>query len=344
MRMIAACLAAFACAISADARAATVPESWDRGFVLTAFWHDEYDAFDVTTSLQELRSMGANSVALIATWYQPALDSSVMTPDAFRTPSDESLMRVARAAKAHGMKVMLRLVVDVESGGSRTLIEPRVPELWFATYARMVDHYSELARSAGVDSLQIGVELSGLTDGYEARWRSLVGRARAQFDGELSYGANWDEYPRIRWWDDLDVIAIDAYFPLAPDTRRRSEDEIVHAWTESVDRWGARARHLDDIRAVQRRFAKPVIFSEIGYASIAGNLAEPWRTDGRYSAEAQLRGTNAAFRAFAGEPWFRGMYFWQWRPVPGAGGPGDTDHTPQAKPAQQAIAGWFGGR
>ena len=338
------CLAALACLASADARAETVPDSWDRGFVLTAWWHDGYAAFDATTSLQELSAMGANSVALIATWYQPALDSSVMTPDPFRTPSDESLVRIARAAEARGMKVMLRLVVDVESGGSRTLIEPRLPALWFDAYARMVDHYAALAQSTDVDSLQIGVELSGLTNGYEDRWRSLVRRAREGFDGELSYGANWDEYRRLQWWDALDVIAIDAYFPLAPDPRLRSEDEIVRAWTRSVDRWGGSARHLEEIREVQRRFAKPVIFSEIGYASIAGNLVEPWRTDGRYSAEAQLRATNAAFRAFVGEPWFRGMYFWQWRPVPGAGGPGDTDHTPQGKPAQQAIAAWFGGR
>jgi hypothetical protein len=343
MRLLAACLAMVACAAPADARAATVPASWDRGFVLTAFWHNEYTGFDAATSLRELRAAGANSVALIVTWYQPEIHSSVMTPDPFRTPSDESLVRIMRAAEANGLDVMLRLVVDVESGTSRTLIEPQLPGLWFDAYGRMVDHYSALARSGGIDSLQIGVELSGMTDGYEADWRSLVARARARFDGELTYGANWDEYPRIHWWDALDAVAIDAYFPLAADARPRSEDEIAGAWTETVDRWGARSRHLDEIRAVQARTGKPVLFSEIGYASIEGNLVEPWRTDGRYSGEAQVRATNAAIRVFAGEPWFRGMYFWQWRPVPGAGGPGDTDHTPQAKPAQRAIAGWFGG-
>ncbi len=342
MRPLAAVLAAVALAGAGDARAAAVPTSWDRGFVLTAWWHDHYADFETATSLRELDASGANAVALIATWYQPTLDSSVVAPDPLRTPSDESLARAVRSAKRHGMKVMLRLVVDVESGESRTAIAPRLPALWFDTYARMVDHYSSLARAAGVDALQIGVELSGLTYGWISRWRKLVHRARTRFDGELSYGANWDEFPRIRWWDAVDAIAVDAYFPLAADARPRSEEEIVHAWSASVDQYGNRARYIDELAAVQRRFRRPVIFSEIGYASVEGTLVEPWRTDGRYSAQAQLRATNAAIRAFVGKPWFRGMYFWQWHPAVGAGGAGDTDHTPEGKPAARAIASWFG--
>jgi hypothetical protein len=328
-----ALLILLALAGAGDARAAAVPASWDRGFVLTAFWHDQYAGFETATSLRELRVLGANAVALIATWYQPALDSSVVSPDPLRTPSDESIVRAARAAKGQGMKVMLRLVIDTESGESRTAIAPRLPGLWFETYAGMVDRYARLAQSADVDALQIGVELSSLTNGWETRWRSLVRRARTRFDGGLSYGANWDEFQRLRWWDAVDAIAVDAYFPLAADERPRSEEEIVQAWTATVD----------ELAAVQRRFARPVIFSEIGYASTEGNLVEPWRTDGRYSPEAQVRATNAAFRAFTDQPWFRGMYFWQWHPAIGAGGPGDTDHTPEGKPAARAIASWFGG-
>ena len=339
-----ALLVAVALGGAGHARAATVPPSWDRGFVLTAWWHDQYAGFETATSLRELHASGANAVALIATWYQPTLDSSIVAPDPFRTPSDESLARAVRAAKLHGMKVMLRLVVDVESGESRTAITPRLPALWFDTYAHMVGHYALLAQSVGVDALQIGVELSGLTNGWDTRWRSLVSRARLRFNGELSYGANWDEFPRIRWWDAVDAIAVDAYFPLAADARPRSEDEIVQAWTATVDQYGNRLRYIDQLAAVQRRFRRPVIFSEIGYASIEGNLVEPWRTDGRYSAEAQVRATNAAFRAFTGQPWFRGMHFWQWHPAIGAGGVGDTDHTPEGKPAAQAIASWFGTR
>lgn len=333
MRPLAALLTALALAGAGNAHAATVPASWDRGFVLTAWWHDQYAGFEAATSLRELHALGANAVALIATWYQPALDSSVVAPDPFRTPSDESLVRAIRNAKEQGMEVVLRLVVDTESGESRTAIAPRLPGLWFDTYERMLDHYASLAQSAEVDALQVGVELSQLTNGWDARWRSLVERARATFDGELSYGANWDEFPHVRWWDALDVIAVDAYFPLAPDRLPRSEDEIVSAWTTSAA----------DLAAVARRFGRPVVFSELGYASVEGNLVEPWRTDGRYSAEAQVRATNAAFRAFADKPWFRGMYVWQWHPGLGAGGPGDTDHTPEGKPAARTIASWFGG-
>lgn len=343
MRLLAALLAVLAFAGAGDAHAANVPASWDRGFVLTAWWHDDYADFETATALGELEASGANAVALIATWYQPALDSSVVAPNFFRTPSDESLVRAIRTAKLRDMKVMLRLVVDLEAGGSRTEIAPRIPELWFESYARMVDHYAVLARKANVDALQIGVELSGLTDGWDSRWRALVDRARARFEGELSYGANWDEFARIRWWDAVDVIAVDAYFPLAPDPLPRSEEEIVQAWTATVDQYGTRHRYIDELAAVHRRFRRPVIFSEIGYASRVGALVEPWRTDGTYSEDAQLQATNAAIRAFLVKPWFRGMYFWQWHPAVGSGGPGDTDHTPEGKAAASAIAWWFGG-
>src|SRR5688572_28957372 len=141
MRALAVVLTALALAGAGDAHAAAVPASWDRGFVLTAWWHDQYAGFETATSLRELHASGANAVALIATWYQPALDSSVVAPDPFRTPSDESLVRAIRTAKAQGMKVMLRLVVDTESGASRTAIVPRLPRLWFETYSGMVNHY-----------------------------------------------------------------------------------------------------------------------------------------------------------------------------------------------------------
>ncbi|HEY3190071.1 MAG TPA: hypothetical protein VGJ70_21445, partial [Solirubrobacteraceae bacterium] len=59
------------------------------------------------------------------------------------------------------------------------------------------------------------------------------------------------------------------------------------------------------------------------------------------SAEDQVIGLRAAFRALAPEPWFGGLYVWQWYVDPVAGGPGDTDHTVQHKPAQDTVRDAF---
>lgn len=343
MSLLACCFVTlFGASPAAISAGAAIPADWDRGFVLTTWWHDRYGGPEAAASLRRLRATGANAVALIATWYQPDTRSSTVTPDPRRTPSDESLVSIAREAKSHGLKVMLRPMVDVDTGASRTTLDPRSPRGWFRSYRRMVAHYAGIASAAGVDAFQVGVELGSLTRGHETRWRALIAETRARFAGELSYGANWDEYARIPWWDDLDIIAIDAYFPLAPDPRPRTENEIARAWRDVLGPWGRR-RYLAELRRVQRRHGKPVVFSEVGYASTEANLVEPWRTGETYSGDTQVRALNALMRTFAGRPWFRGVYIWQWPVEAARGGVGDTDHTPRGKPAEGAVTAWFQG-
>ena len=156
-----------------------------------------------------------------------------------------------------------------------------------------------------------------------------MAEAHERYDGTIVYGANWGEFESMDWWDAVDVIGIDAYFPLS-DGDTPSEAEIVRAWH---DRWMRR------IEAVQARSGKPVLFPEIGYSSRSRALVDPWFAAGTpYSAADQERALGALFSAFADKPWFRGVYLWQWNADPGFGGFGDRDHTPQDKPAEALFA------
>ncbi len=40
---------------------------------------------------------------------------------------------------------------------------------------------------------------------------------REVYNGQLTYAANWDEYKRIPFWEDLDFIGVDAYFPVSEE-------------------------------------------------------------------------------------------------------------------------------
>jgi hypothetical protein len=326
---------------SPESACRALPATWERGLNFTSWWHDGYAAPTAERSFDELARTGANAVALLATQYQKTRDATDVVADPQRTQSDEALAAAAERARVRGMKVRLRVMVDVESGESRLDIDPADVDAWFASYRLRVLHYAALAQRLGVDTLEIGAELKNLTvPANEERWRDLIAAVRAVFHGRLSYGANWDEYQQITWWDALDDIAIDAYFPFALDTPP-TEDAVVEAWTRFVDASGIEHRYLHDIAALAKRFSRPVVFSELGYRSASGALADPWGAGGAYNPSEQEIGLVAAFRALADRPWFRGLYVWQWNEDPAAGGAGDTDHTVQGKPAQKALTAWF---
>ena len=270
----------------------------------------------------------ANAVAVVVTWYQATRYATAIAPDPHRTPSDEGVIRTIREAKARGLKVLLRPNVDGVRQEWRGRFAPSNEAEWFASWRRMVNHYAVMAQSLGVDVLQVGSEFESLSGNADA-WRRVVAEARTRFHGTIVYGANWGEFESIGWWDAVDVIGIDAYFPLS-DAETPSEAEIVRA---SHDRWMRR------IEAVQARAGKPLLFSEIGYASRTRALVDPWYAAGTpYSAGDQERALGALFSAFADKPWFRGVYVWQWNADPDFGGSGDRDHTPQNKPAEALFA------
>ncbi len=318
-----------------------LPAAWVRGVTFTSWWHDSYASEASGRSFAGLAATGANATAIIATQYQSTIDANTVGADPERTPSDEALRVAIARARAAGLSVRLRLLVDVTDGGSRVQISPAEPDAWFAAYRARVVHYAALAEAAGVRTLEIGAELRDLTGPANAgRWRAIVAAARAVFGGRVTYAANWDEFGRINWWDAVDEIAIDAYFPLAL-AAAPSEDDVVAAWNRFVDAEGNVHWYLDEIAAVAARFDRRVVFAELGYRSARGALVAPWRAAEHYSAQEQVTGLVAALRALAARRWFAGVYLWHWSSNPDAGGPGDLDHTIQHKPAEESVRAWF---
>jgi hypothetical protein len=327
----------------APVSAAGLPANWQKGFVFTAWSRDAYATQGAAVSLEALRRTGANSVALIAMLYQATLHSTDIGPNPRFTQSDRSLTIAARRAQAMGLKVRLRILIDPSAGGSRADISPSDPDAWFVNYKQHVVHYARLARRLGVDTLEIGAELQRLTGPrYSSRWRDLASAARTSFKGRVTYGALFSEYRQINWWDALHEIGIDAYFPVAQGPAP-PEDAVVAAWSHFVDEGGHEHRYLHELAAVARRFRRPIVFTELGYPSSVDALARPAEAGRIYSAEEQRVGLDAALRTLARQPWLRGVYIWQWRADPSAGGPGDTDHTVQGKPAERTVQRWFAG-
>jgi len=178
------------------------------------------------------------------------------------------------------------------------------------------------------------------TSNYYANWRTVISGVRAIYNGPLTYAANHDTYARISFWGLLDYAGIDAYFPLS-NAQTPSVTDLVGGWSHYVWYDGTH-NWTNEIETWQATVNKPVIFTEIGYRSIDYAAQDPgnWQITGVYNANGQANGYKAALQVFANKPWFTGMFWWSWYPDPTAGGAGNTDYTPQNKPAQGVLTAY----
>lgn len=213
-------------------------------------------------------------------------------------------------------------------------------QAWFLSYRTFILHYARLAEKNGMDGLCVGMELHRTAVEREADWRELIEAVRAVYRGKLVYAANWgEEFKSIPFWDALDYIGIQAYFPLT-EKSHPSVTDLMAGWIP----------HVEAMERVQKRFGKPVIFTEIGYRSSVNTAIRPWEwrssstgaTD-RDDLETQVRCYEAFFRTFWEKDWLAGMYLWKWFPNSrDAGGVFDKNFTPQNKPAEGVMRTWYG--
>jgi hypothetical protein len=206
---------------------------------------------------------------------------------------------------------------------------------WFANYERFILHYAALAERENVALFCIGVELTRTTIEREADWRRVIERVRERYSGPIVYAANWwGEYDRIAFWDALDYIGVNAFFPLSDHANPSMA--VLRANAEAV---------AEQIAAVQRLANKPVILTEVGFKSINGTSVRPWewprRIEPAVNLGEQYRCYEAILEAFWKQPWFYGMYWWKWDSDLDRGGSGDGDFTPRRKPAEQILSEWY---
>jgi hypothetical protein len=165
-------------------------------------------------------------------------------------------------------------------------------------------------------------------------WRSLTKKVRKQYTGKITYASNWDNYMNITWWDEVDYIGIDSYFPLA-DGDSPSLDEIKKGWVPLKK----------DLELFSERWEKPILFTEYGFQSVKGGAGKHWEVDKateNADMEIQSKAYEAKFQSLWDESWFAGGFLWKWHLTTRGAERNKTRFTPQGKPAEQIIAKWYG--
>ena len=198
------------------------------------------------------------------------------------------------------------------------------------SYSKFILDYAQLAEETKSEILCIGTELEQFIVNRPTYWNNLISDIRKIYKGKLTYAANWDEFKRTPFWNKLDFIGVDAYFPVS-DKQTPTVEECLKGWQQ----------HKSLIDELSNRVKKPVLFTEYGYRSVDYTGKEPWKSDRsitKVNLDAQSNATEALLKAFWDEEWFAGGFVWKWyHNHDVAGGKNNSRFTPQNKPVESVL-------
>ena len=243
------------------------------------------------------------------------------------------------SAHRAGLNVMLKPQVYVPHGwtGALDYATDQEWEKWEKSYENYLLPFVDVAESMKVAVVCVGTEFKMGVVKREAFWRNLIQKIRQRYHGKLVYAANWDEYPLVPFWDALDYIGVNAYFPLV-QKETPSVSDLQTAWQP----------HVEALRSFQEKCKKPMIFTEFGYLSVDGCAYNSWDVEKRIHSmnineQAQANALDGLFTTFWKEPWWVGGFLWKWFPE-GQGHEGyfAKDYTPQGKKAETILKKWYG--
>jgi len=299
---------------------------FQRGVNFTAEWPVGYDPARAAKILGQLPRYGINAIALVPYGFERKNSPDVHFGGGWER--EDLIRNLTAMAHRKGMKVFLKPQIWYQEGfpGDIDFHSEADRARWFSGYRRFILHWADEAAAAHSDLFAVGVEFVCLSR-YESEWRRIIAEARKHYHGPLTYAANsGPDFEDARFWDALDYIGLNEYYPLPGNLSFSAV--------------------LRTVETVQKRYHRPVIFPEAGFASIAGSHHHPWdETPTKLSLDEQARCYDTLLKAFYKKPWFQGVYWWKVG-TNGFGGPNDSSLTPWGKPAMQIVANWYrnGGR
>jgi hypothetical protein len=261
--------------------------------------------------LDELSKMGANWISITPFGRIWSLQSTEILMD-FEAPYQQNREAIAtfiRQAHERGFRVMIIPHLWVETSGWRGEIDPGSDENWAAyqaSYTSFIMRWAKDAQAWGADGFSIGVECKSWSGRFGEYWTLLIREIRRVFRGFLTYSSNWDEVENVLFWDQLDLIGVNAFYPLANHNNATYEEYLA----------GGR-RAVQDLKQISQDLDKPVLFVEVGYTSRRNAAVEPWLWPDTMENVVvdeveQARAISAILEAALPNPWLVGFFVWRY--------------------------------
>ncbi|MHC5114239.1 MAG: glycoside hydrolase family 113 [Planctomycetota bacterium] len=259
-------------------------------------------------SMAELRDMGVNWITIHP--YAGIREDGTVGGSRMNSMYEDPvwLTRPIREAHKLGLKIMIKPHIAYwgsafEWRGKIRFEDEIAWRRFFHTYEQWITMVADISREA--DAFVVGTELEGTTH-REAEWRRIISLVRERTDKPLTYAANWDQYHKIAFWDALDVIGIQSYFPLVDREGLPTQRQLDRSWDELLT-------HLDTF---SRKHRRRIVLAELGYNRSSLAAMRPWeyRTGGEHADEIQRRCMRAALRAIDRSDAVTGAFLWKWFP------------------------------
>ncbi len=271
-------------------------------------WGIEWASPGFAEELEELAQLGANWVA-IHPYARIRADGGVDGGRFSRGGSLQWLEEPIEEAHRRGLSILIKPHLAYWGSpfswrGEIDFPEPEQRQRFFQEYQAWITEVARITHRA--DGFAVGTELDRLLD--EGPWRNIIAAVRDETQAPLTYAANWTDYQRVPFWDALDAVGVQAYFPVA-ESSFPTREELRDGWNKV----------LEPLRRISLDTGKPVIFTELGYSLSLNAAQQPW--DGARSppgkvAEArdlQLICYRTAFEVLERErQWLRGAFLWKW--------------------------------
>lgn len=319
--------------VNADTHHVSMPEGKINGVSLVATPKEPLDDY-----ILELNQHQVNWVSVIPFGMSKPGGEHVYfdLPGQWWGETPEGIQTQISAAHQRGIKVLLKPQVWIIDGSFTGLFRPSNLETWFDDYLDFILLFAKVAEQQKADMFCIGTELNTVIQAAPDKWDYLISEVRKVYRGPLSYAANWDEVQQVPFWKKLDIIGVDAYYPLVHQ-KSPGLVELITAWRPI----------RDSLCQFSGRCGRPLCFTEYGYRSIEFAAGKQWELGNVWDTappdpELQARAYSALFQTFWPEPWFAGGFCWKWYPDDQAfEGDPSTDFTPQDKPAADTLKHYY---
>ena len=291
-------------------------------------------------NIEPLLSINANYAAIMPFGFIKNVEHPELIYNSERQWFGETIIGVEQyvnTLQKSGIKVMIKPQIWVWQGEFTGGIKMNSEEDWLSlenSYKNFILDYARLAERKDVEIFCIGTELENFIIHRPDYWRELVTEVRIVYSGKLTYAANWDEYKRVPFWDVLDYIGVDAYFPVS-----NSQTPTIAEIKSGFEKWQIELKTLSEEKG------KKILFTEYGYRSVDYSGKEPWKSDRSMNSvnfQAQSNLLEGLYQSIWDENWFAGGFLWKWFIAHDkVGGNNDSQFTPQNKSAETVVKKYY---
>jgi hypothetical protein len=289
------------------------------------------------STFEELKEHHINAVSLVPYAYVNLENASVNYNNERQWWGERTEGIIASNQMAHDYKmtVMLKPHLWANHGfytGDLDFSSDAEWKKWEFNYEKYILDFAQLAQNENIELFCFGTELGNSVAKRPEYWSQLIKKIKIIYSGKLTYAANWDDFDKVPFWNELDYIGIDAYFPLS-DAITPSVQELNEAWE----------KHIIKIEILQAKTNKKILFTEFGYRNSDQAAKTPWtENENTINDLAQVNAYESLFQTLTQQKWFAGGFAWKWyaddyykREK------NNVDYTPQERPALETIKKWY---